>query len=96
MGENTVIHPSRLSVIKPRGMERNKTVENEQHYAQQPNNISHASSSDSWYQQFGISTNNESMDDTMMQELIPEYILSNASVSTFASNYGNIWLGNRI
>lgn len=39
---------------------------------------------------------NDSIDDTMMQGLIPQYGLPNASTSTFASNYANIWGHNQI
>ncbi|KAH9698472.1 protein FAR1-RELATED SEQUENCE 5 [Citrus sinensis] len=42
------------------------------------------------------SNNSHAANDTMMQGLIPQYVLPNASTSTFASNYANIWGHNRI
>lgn len=96
MGENTVLHPSKRSGIRTRGSEPNNSVDNQQQMPQHRNINSHASSSESWYQQFGISADNDSTDDTIMHSLIPEYNEPNGSMSTFASDYGNIWRGNRI
>ncbi|KAH9769827.1 protein FAR1-RELATED SEQUENCE [Citrus sinensis] len=95
MADNTILFRRRRSAIGKTADECNKINAYDHHYSQ-PSNNSHAASSNSWYPQFGMSTDNDSTDDTMMQGLIPQYVLPNASTSTFASNYANIWGHNRI
>ncbi|KAH9668083.1 protein FAR1-RELATED SEQUENCE 5 [Citrus sinensis] len=95
MADNTVLLQRRRSAIGKTADECNKINAYDHHYSQ-PSNNSHAASSNSWYPRFGMSTDNDSIDDTMMQGLIPQYGLPNASTSTFASNYANIWGHNRI
>ncbi|KAH9769880.1 protein FAR1-RELATED SEQUENCE [Citrus sinensis] len=95
MADNTVLLRRRRSAIGKTADECNKINAYDHHYSQ-PYNNSHAASSNSWYPRFGMSTDNDSTDDTMMQGLIPQYVLPNASTSTFASNYANIWGHNRI
>ncbi|KAK9215764.1 hypothetical protein WN944_007770 [Citrus x changshan-huyou] len=95
MADNTVLLRRRRSAIGKTTDECNRINAYDHHYSQ-PSNNSHAASSNSWYPRFGMSTDNDSTDDTMMQGLIPQYVLPNASTSTFASNYANIWGHNRI
>ncbi|KAH9779917.1 protein FAR1-RELATED SEQUENCE 5 [Citrus sinensis] len=95
MGENTALPATRRSGIIDKGKEHNRTNEYDQHCSQQSHN-GHATSSNLWYQPYAMSTDNDSTEDTMLQHLLPDYVVHHASASTFASTYANIWGGNQI
>ncbi|GAY41469.1 hypothetical protein CUMW_059670 [Citrus unshiu] len=65
MDENTVLPATRRSRITDKGKEHNRTHEYNQHCSQQSHN-SRATSSNSWYQPYAMSTDNDSTEDTMM------------------------------
>ncbi|KAH9791182.1 protein FAR1-RELATED SEQUENCE 5 [Citrus sinensis] len=95
MGENTALPATRRSGIIDKGKEHNRTNEYDQHCSQQSHN-GRATSSNLWYQPYAMSTDNDSTEDTMLQHLLPDYVVHHASASTFASTYANIWGGNQI
>ncbi|KAH9744126.1 protein FAR1-RELATED SEQUENCE 5 [Citrus sinensis] len=62
-------------------------------HSQNSNSLSLESSSQSWYQQFPVSTDNDSTDNTGIGGFLPNFEPGIGSTSTFATNHGCLWNG---
>lgn len=57
------------------------------------NSLSLDSGSQPWFQQFPVSIDNDSTDNTCIEGFLSNYERANASTSIYATNYGHLWRG---
>ena len=62
-------------------------------HSQNSNSLSLDSGSQSWYQQFPVSTDNDSTNNTGIRGFLPNFEPGIGSTSTFATNHDYLWNG---